>query len=226
MSSAELITDLYAEARNHMVDSQLRPNKVTDPRITGAMRRLPRERFLPPAQRHLAYIDEDVSLGNGRVLMEPMVLARLIQLAAPGAGERALVVAAGAGYGAAVLAACGPRVTALEEDPKLLDSARGALSAVAPEINLVSGPLASGWANGAPYDVILIEGAVHAIPAALGQQLRADGGRLVTVLRNPDGRTSSAVLAEPTPMGLRAQPMFDCATPDLPSLRPAPVFEF
>ena len=226
MAPADLTVDPYAEARNHMVDSQLRPNKVTDPRITTTMRRLPRERFLPGALRHLAYIDEDVPLGNGRVLMEPMVIARMVQLCAPMQGERALVVASGLGYGAAVLAACGPRVTALEEDPKLLELARATLGTIAPEVSLVSGPLASGWPNGAPFDIILIEGAVHEIPKALGQQLRADGGRLVTVLRNPDGRTSAAVLAEPTPVGLRAQQMFDCATPDLPSLRPAPVFEF
>ena len=105
----------FAEARNNMVDSQVRPNKVTDPRIVAAMRQLPRERFLPPALAALAYADEDVPLGEGRVLIEPMVIARLVQLTAIAAGERALVVAAGTGYGAAVLAACGARVTALEE---------------------------------------------------------------------------------------------------------------
>lgn len=228
MAPADLTMEIdpYADARSRMVDSQLRPNKVTDPRITGAMRRLPRERFLPPNLRHLAYVDEDVPLGNGRVLMEPMVIARLIQLAAPMAGERALVVAAGVGYGAAVLSACGPRVTALEEEPRLVELARGALSAIAPEINVVAGPLAAGLASEAPYDVILIEGAVYSIPEAVGKQLRVNSGRLVTVLRSSGGRVSSAVLAESSAMGLRARPMFDCATPDLPSLRPAPVFEF
>ena len=105
----------FAEARNRMVDSQVRPNKVTDPRIIAAMRQLPRERFLPPHLAPLAYADEDVPLGEGRVLIEPTVIARLVQLTAVAAGERALVVAAGTGYGAALLAACGARVTALEE---------------------------------------------------------------------------------------------------------------
>jgi protein-L-isoaspartate(D-aspartate) O-methyltransferase len=100
--------EFFADARANMVDSQVRPNKVTDPRILHAMRTLPRERFLPPALASLAYADEDVPLGNGRVLMEPMVLARLLQIAAPMPGEVALVVGAGTGYGAAVLAACGP----------------------------------------------------------------------------------------------------------------------
>ena len=160
------MTDLFAEARNRMVDSQIRPNRVIDPRIVGAMRRLPRERFLPAGLAPLAYADQDVPLGNGRVLMQPMAIARLVQLAAPLQGEHALVVGAGTGYGAALLAACGPRVTALEEDPALLAIARRALPEVAPEVSLVSGPLAAGWPAGAPYDLILLEGAVQRIPPA------------------------------------------------------------
>lgn len=217
--------DPFADARNRMVDSQVRPNKVHDPRVIAAMRRLPRERFVPPAQAALAYADEDVPLGGGRVLMKPMVIARLIELAAPVAGERALVVGAGSGYGAALLAACGAAVTALEEDPALIALARGALPRSAPEVQLVSGPLAAGWGEGAPWDIILIEGALPAIPPAISSQLRADGGRLVTVLAGR-GRTSQAVLAERTEAGLRAQPVFDCATPILPAFRPAPAFEF
>jgi protein-L-isoaspartate(D-aspartate) O-methyltransferase len=104
------ITD-YTAARNLMVDGQVRPNKVYDPRIIAAMRRLPRERFVPPALAARAYADEDVNLGNGRALMEPMVIARLVQMAAVRPGERALVVASGTGYGAALLAACGDRAT-------------------------------------------------------------------------------------------------------------------
>jgi protein-L-isoaspartate(D-aspartate) O-methyltransferase len=217
--------DLFADARNHMVDSQIRPNKVTDPRILSSMRRLKRERFLPPNLAPLAYSDEDVPLGGGRYLMEPMVLARLIQLAAVMAGERVLVVGAGLGYGAAVLAACGARVVALEEDPALLALARTALIEAAPGVSLEAGKLEAGWPAGAPYDVILIEGAVHTIPPAIGGQLRAEGGRLVGVICGA-GRTNQAVLAEPTPAGLRAQPVFDCATPPLPMLLPAPAFQF
>lgn len=217
--------DLFATARSHMVDSQVRPNRVSDARILDAMRRLPRERFLPPHLAALAYVDEDVALGNGRVLIEPMVIARLVQLAAPVAGERALVVAAGSGYGAALLAACGARVTALEEDPALLRLARSALTEAAPEVTIVSGPLAAGWPSGAPYNVILIEGAVPRIPPPLAQQLHHDGGRLVAVIRG-DSYIGHAVLAEPTPVGLRAQAIFDCATPPIPSLLAAPAFVF
>ena len=169
----------FAEARNSMVDSQIRPNKVTDPRIVAAMRRLPRERFLPPRLPPLAYADEDVPLGEGRVLMEPAVIARLVQLTAIATGERALVVAAGTGYGAALLAACGARVTALEETAPLQAAARSVLAELAPSVSLVAGPLAAGWPPGAPYDVILIEGAVQDIPPAIGEQLHQETGRLV-----------------------------------------------
>jgi protein-L-isoaspartate(D-aspartate) O-methyltransferase len=215
----------FADARNRMVDSQLRPNKVTDPRVLTAMRDLPRERFLPARLRARAYVDEDVPLGGGRVLMEPLVIARLAQLAAPSSGDRALVVGAGVGYGAALLARCGVRVIALEEDRALAALAERALADLAPGVNVVIGPLAGGWAPGKPYDIILIEGAVRDIPAALEGQLRADIGRLVAV-RSTIGSMGSAVLAEPTPLGLRAQPMFDCATPPLPSLLPKPAFTF
>jgi protein-L-isoaspartate(D-aspartate) O-methyltransferase len=221
-----LAADFLADARKHMVDSQVRPNRVNDPAVLSAMRTLPREAFLPASLAALAYADEDVPLGDGRVLMEPLVIAKLIQLAAPQPGERALVVAAGTGYGAAILAACGARVTALEEDPRLSAIAAEALMTHAPGVSLVSGPLAAGWPSGGPYDIILLEGAVPAIPPALGSQLRADGGRLVGVLSGPSGRTGQAVLAEASVGGLRTRSAFDCATPLLPSFRPAPAFTF
>jgi protein-L-isoaspartate(D-aspartate) O-methyltransferase len=217
--------DPFADPRNRMVDSQVRPNRVTDPRILTAMRTIPRERFLPPAQAPLAYADQDVSLGNGRVLLAPMLIARLIQLSAPAAGERALVVAAGVGYGAAVLAACGVRVTALEQDEALLAVARAGLGSISPGVNLAAGPLAAGWPVEAPYDIILIEGAVSAPPPAVVAQLRQEAGRLVTVIRGVAGH-GQAVRGELTQAGLHLLPEFDCATSPIPALLPAPAFTF
>ncbi len=222
----------YASARDHMVDGQVRPNKVIDPRIIRAMRSIPRERFVPPHLVSLAYADEDVPLDRGRALMEPMVIARLVQLARVRQGDRVLVVGAGSGYGAALLAACGGQVTALEEDEALLAIARRTLPEFAPGAALAVGPLAAGQAAGAPWDVILIEGAVRTIPAAIALQLNPSGGRLVTVLA-PGNVTSGGqgVLAEPGQQNapsatLRAAPMFDCATPLLPPLLPARAFQF
>lgn len=218
----------YAAARDHMVDGQVRPNKVVDPRIIRAMRRLPRERFVPPALASLAYADEDVPLPGGRALVEPMVIARLVQLLRVVDGETALVVAAGSGYGAALLAACGAHVTALEDDPALLALARTALSASAPDVVVVQGPVAAGWPG--QYDAILIEGAVPAIPDSFAALLRP-GGRVAAVQAQPGSfRPGQGVLAEAVQLGtetrLRAQAFFDCATPILPQFAPAPAFTF
>jgi protein-L-isoaspartate(D-aspartate) O-methyltransferase len=217
--------DPFADARNFMVDSQIRPNRVVDQRVLSAMRTVPRERFLPAKVRALAYADQDVPLGNGRFLMEPMVFARLLQAAVLRENEQVLVAGAGTGYGAAVLSACGCRVTALEEDSALLTLAGAILPREAPGVNLVSGPLASGWASHGPYDLILIEGAVPEIPPALAAQTRQDTGRILGALHVP-GRVTQAVMAEATSFGLSFSPLFDCATRALPSLRKAPAFSF
>ncbi len=218
----------FAGARDRMVDGQVRPNKVIDPRIIRAMRTLPRERFLPPHLASLAYADEDVPLPGGRAMMEPMVIARLVQGLRVREGETALVVAAGAGYGAALLEACGAAVTALEDDAGLLALARAVLPAMAPGVALVEGDVAQGWAAGAPYDVILIEGAVQQVPDVLAGQLKP-GGRVAAVVARPGG-PGAGVLAEAVVVGgvarLRAQPFFDCATPMLPQLAPRPAFTF
>lgn len=216
----------FAQARDNMVDGQVRPNRVVDPRIIQAMRQLPRERFVPPSAAALAYTDEDVPLGGGRVLIEPMVIARLVQCLRLRPDERVLVAAAGSGYGAALAAACGAKVTALEEDQALLAVAKPLLAELAPGVQVVAGPIAEGWAAGAPWDAILLEGGVRAIPPALARQV-APSGRLAAVIAPPQGN-GYAVLAEPSlrPGELRAQPVFDCTTPPLPSLLPAPAFQF
>lgn len=223
-----------ADARNRMVDSQVRPNRVTDLRILDAMRQLPRERFLPEALLALAYADQNVVLGDGRVLLQPLALARLVQAAEPVAGEKALVVAAGTGYSAALLAELGCQVTALEDQGALLDLARAALPAMAPAVTLVSGPLTAGWPAGAPYDIILIDGAVPEVPATVASQMNRDTGRLLTII-GPQGtggalrltgRTGLAVQAEPTPAGVSLRPLFDCLCPILPGFAAAPAFQF
>lgn len=220
-----LHADVFDEARKRMVDSQIRPNRVTDPRILSAMRRLPRERFLPPHLRALAYADEDVPLGNGRFMMEPMVLARMLQAATLQDNERVLVVGAGTGYGCAVLEACGCRVTALEEDAALRALAGPVLAAEAPSVTLVAGPLAAGWPASAPYDLVLIEGAVPEIPLALTNQIHQETGRIITALCQPN-QTTQAVQAEATLSGIGLAVLFDCGTPPIPSLRKAPSFAF
>lgn len=215
----------YATARAFMVDGQIRPNKVTDRKLLEALRSMPREQFVPESLRPTAYIDEDLPLGEGRVLMEPLIFARLVQLARPRPGERVLVVGAGVGYGAAILTACGASVVGLDDSQGLLAAARATCATHAPGLTLVQGRLADGHPDGGPYGLIVIEGAVRTIPPALGAQLAQTGGRLVTVLSEP-GKVGQAVIAEPTPNGLVTRFAFDASTPPLPSLLPAAVFSF
>lgn len=209
-----------------MVEGQLRPNRVTDPALLAAMAELPREAFLPPAQRPLAYVDEDIPLGGGRALMEPMVFARLVQAAGIRPGSRVLVVGAGAGYGAAVLARMGASVVALEAPGPLAEALRASPAARAEGVKVVAGALAEGWAVEAPYDVVLIEGAVEEIPPALTGQL-AEGGRLVTVRASGrPGVLGRAVRLVRVAGTVTEVPLFDAGTPTLPEFRRARAFVF
>jgi protein-L-isoaspartate(D-aspartate) O-methyltransferase len=207
--------------RNTMVDCQVRPNHVSDVRVTAAMRSLPREAFAPPSAN--AYADADIPLGQGRYLFNPQLTARLAQAALAGNPAHALVVGAGAGYLAAILAAAGVEVVALEEEARL-DT--GALAAAGAKVEAVSGRLAAGWPAGGPYDVIVIEGAVPEIPAIFAAQL-APAGRIVAVLaeHGEDG-IGRAVLAAASGTGYASVTLFDCTARLLPQFRHAPVFSF
>lgn len=219
----------YETARFYMVESQLRPNKVIDERVLTAFESIRRELFAPAAWRATAYIDEDLPLGGGRAMMEPMVAARLLQAAAPARTETVLVVGAGSGYEAAVTARLAKSVIALEEDAELARRARAALveHGIA-TAEVVEGPLREGWRQRAPYDVILFGGAIAAVPEAIRGQL-ADGGRLLAVLRpenGPAGGVGRAVLMRRTGGALGQRPLFDAAIPLLPGFAAKPAFVF
>ncbi|WP_019014824.1 protein-L-isoaspartate O-methyltransferase family protein [Elioraea tepidiphila] len=217
----------FARARLNMVEGQLRPNKVTDPRILAAMLDLPRERFLPADRRAFAYLDEDVPVAPGRALMEPMVLARLVQAAEVEETSRVLVVAAGAGYGAALLARLAASVVALDAPGEPVERLRATLAAVgATSVRVVGGPVTDGWAAEAPYDVILIEGAVETIPEAIPAQL-VEGGRLVTVeASGRPGVLGVAVRLVRVAGTTTRLPLFDAGTPVLPEFRRRRGFVF
>ena len=216
---------VYDTARANMIESQLRPNKVTDERVIGAVSRLRRELFVPEPLRGVAYVDEDLPLGRGRYLMEPMVAARLLQALMPGAKETALVVGAGVGYEAALLALLTRNVVALETDEELARLGRAALvdHRIA-TVLYVEGPLAGGHRQRGPYDLILFAGAAVEIPSDIAAQL-AEGGRLAVVLRPGQG-IGRATLATRTGGVLAQRVIFDAATPLLPGFVPKPVFVF
>lgn len=176
----------FREMRRAMVASQLRTTGVSDPRVVAAMGSVPREKFVPEQRIPLAYADALVPLKSGRHLNAPMSLGRLLTEARPAPGDRALLVGAATGYAAAVLARLVGHVVALEEDEELAARAKAVLASLPTEdgagtIELVRGPLAKGWKKSAPFDIILVDGAVEQVPQALIDQL-ADGGRLATGL--------------------------------------------
>jgi protein-L-isoaspartate(D-aspartate) O-methyltransferase len=215
----------YAAARHNMVESQLRTNKVIDERLVGAMARVPREAFLPDALRSIAYVDEDIPLGGDRYLMEPMVFARLAQYAQIPEGGRVLLVGAGCGYGAAVLAASGATVFALESDSRFSAAAKIALSRGRyGSAIVVEGPLETGWPSAAPFDAIIFEGAIGQLPSAYAGQL-ADGGYIVGVVAQPD-QPGRATLWRKFGSTLTSRIVFDAGTPMLPGLALEPGFVF
>lgn len=216
----------FALARRNMVEGQLRPNRVNDAGLLAALGELPRERFLPEGLRSVAYADDDVPLGNGRFMMEPMVLARLIQFLQPQAGDKAMVVAAGRGYGAAILARLVQSVVAVEADAGLAAAAQKTLRELGVSgVEQVAEEAEQGAASSGPYDVILIEGAVQEVPKAIADQL-AEGGRMATVVADPSGALGVAHLFVKQGGVVSGRPLFDAGTPALPGFAPPARFTF
>ena len=169
----------FNHMRQAMVASQLRTTAVNDARVIAAMGAVPRERFVPQESAALAYIDRAIPLGAGRALNPPMTTGRLLTEAHPKAEDSALVIGGATGYAAALLAELVASGVSLEEDAALLAVARQAPAST--RVSIVEGPLAAGWKKKAPYDLILIDGAVEVVPQAIIDQL-ADGGRLAAAI--------------------------------------------
>jgi protein-L-isoaspartate(D-aspartate) O-methyltransferase len=214
----------FAAARRMMVDCQVRTSDVTDLRLIAAMLAVPRERFVSKASAELAYLDADLPVKAGRGLIKPMVLAKLLQSAEIGETGRVLIVGCATGYSAAVIAHLAGAVVALEQDPGLAQLAKDNLQALgARKAMVVTGPLVGGWPAAAPYDVILLDGAVEEVPAALLRQLK-DGGRLLGVVGRPP--LSKAMLFRSTGAESSSRLIFDATAPALPGFAKPPAFVF
>ena len=215
----------FATARLNMVESQIRPNKVSDPRLIEVLEDIPREAFFPEAMRPIAYVDRSLELGGGRYILDPMVFARLLQAADVGPGDLVLDIACGTGYSTAVECRLASTVVALESDLEMAEAANQALSDLGIDnAVVVTGDLANGCSAQAPYDVIVINGAVEDIPKHLSDQL-AEGGRLVTVMIDDQG-IGRAILLERSPAGLSQRTLFDANVPGLPDFSKETGFVF
>lgn len=207
-----------------MVASQIKTNEVTDPLVVEAIGRVPRESFLPAARQSLAYIDEDVEVSEGRWLMEPMVAAKLLQMADIQATDHVLVVPCGAGYLAAVISHMAGSVVAIDSDPGARDAAGKVLTELgADTVAVVSGDIENGCPDQAPFDVIVFDGAVSQIPEAIMSQL-ADEGRLVAV--ETDSGVGRATLVQKSGEALGRRVDFDANIPVLPEFAGKPAFVF
>ena len=220
----------FATARRMMVDGQLRPNDVTDPRLLGAMLETPRERFLPPAKTALAYLDYDIPIAEGpderprRHMLKPMLLGKMIQIAGVRDTDSVLDVGCGTGYSSAVIAQLARSVVGVEEDATLVLTAKENLYALSiTNVSVESGPLTAGYAARAPYDVIFLQGATEVEPETLFPQLR-NGGRLVCV--QGGGAPGRAVLYRRAGDDVSGWPAFDATASVLPGFAATPSFVF
>lgn len=180
MSDVAADITTFDAMRHAMVQSQLRTNAVNDPRVVTAMASVPREKFVPESLRRQAYRDTALAVGNGRSINVPIATGKLLTEAYLTPGDRVLLIGAAGGYTAAVLARLVKAVVAVESDGDLVAHARSALAGIG-NVELVEAPLEGGSPKGAPYDVLLVDGAVEALPDALIAQV-APGGRIVTGL--------------------------------------------
>ncbi len=210
---------LFSQARQTMVDCQIRPTKVTDEKIIDAFASVPREAFVGRNQRAIAYVDEDLPLPGGRCMMEAMVLARLIQALAVGKDDNVLVVGAATGYGAAIIARLAGSVIAVETRTQMVEKAQETLVSIGTDNAVaIKGRLTEGFANEGPYDAILIEGAVETMPERILEQL-GNGGRLVAVWRPEDAAVGVASIWTKAGNEFVRKPLFDAQVPVLDEFR-------
>lgn len=216
----------YDQARQNMVDGQLRPNQVLEDGLLTAMRTIPRELFVPQAARGIAYIDEEIPLGQGRFLMEPLVFGKLLQAAGIRKDDVVLDIGCATGYSTAVLAHLAATVVAIESDADFVRRAGSLLDELGVDNAVVmNAPLPQGFPENAPYDVITLQGAVADVPQSLLDQL-AEGGRLIALVAKAGGRVGQGHLYQRIGGIVSQRALFDATSPYLVGFEPKPAFDF
>lgn len=215
----------HARARSNMIDFQLRPNRIYDPRLLAAMGAVPRERFLPKALRGVAYTDEDLPLPGGHHLIEPLVLARLIEAAAPQPTDVVLVLGCASGYAGAVLARLAGTVIVVQPDEAAAERLETLLDELGVDnaVVVVGADPKGGHPSQAPYHAIVLCGSVPEVPRALLEQID-EGGRLTAVIEG--GRVGRGTLFTRLQGVIGERVLFDANIPRLPGWMDAVAFAF
>ncbi len=215
----------YSAARHNMVENQIRVNRVTHQGIINAFGEIPREVFVPDNLATLAYVDEKLMISEGRYLLQPMVLARLLQSAKIRADDVVLEIGCGTGYSTAILASIANTVVAIEEDEALAKQATNNMVELGVDnAAILTSPLAEGYKKQHPYNAIVLSGSVAKVPESILAQLN-DGGRLVTVVNKHDS-LGKGVLMTKFGGSISTEEIFDAWTPILPGFELPPSFAF
>ena len=212
----------FATRRTMMVDTQVRPSDVTKFTIIEAMLSVPREVYVPADKREAAYMGEHVPLGQGRVLMDPRTLAKMLDALDIQPGETVLDLGCGLGYSTAVIARLAEAVVAVEEDADFAARAQQTLSSEGVDnAAVMAGPMVEGAAKAGPYDVIVFQGGVERVPAALETQLK-DGGRIGAIFMT--GKLGTVKIGHKIDGAVSWRYAFNAAAPVLPGFAKRPAF--
>ncbi len=215
----------FKKARKNMIEGQLRPNKIIDEHLISAMMAVPRENFVPITLQGVAYVDEDLPVGKGQHLMEPIVFARLLQAAAIKQDDVVLDIACGRGYSTAILSHLAATVIGIEQEADFAKQADTILEEMdICNVATIHGNIRDGYKEQAPFNVILINGAIPHVPGHIIDQL-ADGGRLITII-SENGRIGKAVLMKKEKAVINTTYLFDAMTPLISGFEEHDTFTF
>ena len=213
----------YTALRTTMVDTQIRPSDVTKYTVIEAMLSVPRESYVPSTKRDAAYMGEHVELDGGRVVLDPRVLAKVLDELDIQADELVLDIGTGLGYSAAVMARMAEAVVALEDDESRAEDAQTTLSEHGVDNAIVHvAPLTEGAAEHGPYDVVVLQGGVEALPEAIVDQIK-DGGRIAALF--VEGALGVVRVGYKIDGELNWRFAFNAGAPVLPGFKKSRAFE-
>jgi len=219
-------SELFDTARKAMVESQIRANKVIDEGVIAAFSDVPREIFVPKSMRDIAYVDEDISLSGGRYVMEPMVMARMMQALELSANSSVLVVGAGSGYGAAILSKIVSSVIAIDSRAAMVQKAEQIIASLEiGNVAVIKAKLQEGYTEEAPFDAIFIEGAIETLPDSLVSQL-SPSGKIAAVWRPSGSHVGEASLWTRLGEDVSRRRLFNAQIPTLDEFKTKPGFVF